>query len=50
MRTCKYCKHYFSNTRELESHVLNLLLYGESNKFCVLMIKQVQLTKWLRQI
>ena len=50
MKRCEYCKTCFSNKRELENHVLGLLLYGESDKFCVLMIKQVKLTKWLNQI
>ena len=50
MKQCGYCKTGFSNKKELENHVLGLLLYGESDKFCVLMIKQVKLTKWLNQI
>ena len=47
---CKYCKIKFSNKKELETHILSLLLFGESNNFCGLMIKQVKLSKWLGQI
>ena len=50
MKQCRYCKTKFFNKEELESHILDLLLYGESDKFCGLMIKQVKLTKWLNQI
>ena len=50
MKQCRYCKTGFANKKELESHILSLLLYGESDKFCGLMIKQVKLTKWLSQL
>ena len=50
MKQCTYCKSRFSNKRDLENHVLKLVLFGESNKFCLLMVKQVKLTKWLNQI
>ena len=50
MNQCRYCKTRFANKKVLENHILGLLLYGESDKFCGLMIKQVKLTKWLSQI
>ena len=50
MTRCKYCKCPFANKKDLENHVLQLILFGENDYFCLLMIKQVMLTKWLRQV
>ena len=50
MTRCSYCNDSFANKSELEKHVINLLLCGESDRFCWLMIKQVHLTKWLSKI
>ena len=50
MTQCMYCRSPFANKKELENHILQLVLFGESDEFCSLMIKQVKLTIWLNQI
>ena len=47
MNQCNYCNENFASKTELERHIINLLLCGESNDFCLLMVKQVHLTKWI---
>ena len=50
MNQCNYCNENFTSKTELERHIINLLLCGESNDFCLLMVKQVHLTKWINQV
>ena len=50
MTRCKYCKCPFANKKDLEKHVVQLILDGENDSFCLLMVKQIMLTKWLRYI
>ena len=40
---CTYCKKLFGSTRELEWHILEIIITGNSNSFCILMYKSVLL-------
>ena len=41
--SCNFCNKPFNEIHQLESHILDILLTGNSDSFCLLLYKSIQL-------
>ena len=47
---CEYCHKSFTTYKLRETHIIAILITGEGENFCSLMLLQIKLTKWLQEI
>ena len=49
MYVCDYCTIKFITEREVQDHIIEILITGEFPLYCSLFLKERQLTRWLEQ-